>query len=83
MKFIKIFSDSLASVVALDKNTFESKTVLHTHEELNKLSEKTRAVTVTWIKAHYGHDGNKLADEYAKVGTLDPSSYELSLTTRT
>ena len=40
-------------------------------------------MTLTWIKAHYGHDGNELADEYAKLGTIDSSNYEFSMTTKT
>ena len=40
-------------------------------------------MTLTWIKAHHGHDGNELADEYAKLGTIDSSNYEFSMTTKT
>ena len=83
MKYVKIFSDSQASLLALNKTTLKSKTVVRTHEELNKLGEKTRTLTLTWIKAHHGHDGNELADEYVKLGTIDSSNYEYSMTTKT
>ena len=65
MKYIKIFSDSQALLMALNKTTMTSKTVVKTHKELNKLGDKVQTLTLTWIKAHHGHDGNELADEYA------------------
>ena len=82
MKYIKIFSDSQAALPALNKNTFLSNTVVNTHTELTKLREKTQALTLVWIKAHYGHDGNELADEYAKQGTVDQSNYQFSMMTK-
>ena len=39
-------------------------------------------MTLNWIKAHHGHEGNELADEYAKMGSIDTSNYHLSLTTK-
>ena len=83
MKCIKIFSDAQAALLALNKNTILSNTIVNTHIELVKLREKVQALSLVWIKAHHGHDGNALADEYAKQGTVDPSNYEFSLMTKT
>ena len=45
-----------------------------THEALNVLAAQTKLVCLTWIKAHIGLDGNELADEYAKLGTVDETT---------
>ena len=34
-------------------------------------AEQAKMVRLTWIKAHIGLEGNKLADEYTKLGTID------------
>ena len=47
----------------------QSKLVLQTKLTLNELAKKTRRITIVWIKAHVGHEGNELADELAKEGT--------------
>ena len=82
MKYIKIFSDSQAPLLALNKNTFLNNTVVNTHIELVKLREKVQALSLVWIKARHGHDDNELADEYAKQGTVDQSNYQFSLMTK-
>ena len=72
-KYIKIFSDSKSSLEALQARTCKSNTVLDTHNDLNTLAEQVHKLSICWIKAHVGLDGNELADEYAKLGTLDDS----------
>ena len=69
-KYIKIFTDSQATLLALNSADVTSKLVLQTKLALNDLAKKTRRVTVVWIKAHVGHEGNELADELAKEGTV-------------
>ena len=59
--YIKFFSDSQAALQALKSNKCKA------------LAEQAKIVRVrlAWIKAHIGLDGNELADEYAKLGTID------------
>ena len=68
-KYIKIFTDSQATLLALNSADVTSKLVLQTKLTLNELAKKTRRITIVWIKAHVGHEGNELADELAKEGT--------------
>ena len=53
----------------LNSADVKSKLVLQTKLALNELAKKTRRVTIVWIKAHVGHEGNELADGLAKEGT--------------
>ena len=72
--YIKFFSDSQAALQALKSNQCKAQTVKDTHEALNTLAEQAKLVRLTWIKAHIGLAGNELADEYAKLGTVDDST---------
>ena len=66
---------------ALSKTFTKSQTVLNTHKELQKISDKVRSLSLRWIKAHVGHDGNELADEYAKQGAAaDTNVFQLKTT---
>ena len=69
--YIKLFSDSQAALQALKANKCKAQTVKDTHDALNSLADQAKAVRLTWIKSHIGLDGNELADEYAKLGTID------------
>ena len=75
-KYIKIFCDSQAALKALRAPIIYSLTVLQCHNRLIDLANLTRKLTLTWIKAHVGHPGNELADEYAKIGTIDTSNWQ-------
>ena len=55
--------------MALNSADVTSKLVLQTKLTLNELAKKTRRITIVWIKANVGHEGNELADELAKEGT--------------
>jgi ribonuclease HI len=62
------FCDSQAAILALDKPTVSSMTVLETMLELDNLAEK-QDVKLSWLKAHVGTQGNERADTLAKEGS--------------
>ena len=70
-QYVKTFSDSQAALQALKAKHCKAQTVKDTHDALNDLELQTKQVRLAWIKAHIGLDGNELADEYAKLGTVD------------
>ena len=76
-KYVKILTDSQASMLALNKTEIKSKLVLETLEQLETLATMCRKVTITWVKAHVNITGNEMADEAAKEGTTK----QLQLTT--
>jgi ribonuclease HI len=64
---VKIFSDSRAAIMALDKQIYRSKTIVKAVKELNDLGEMLDRLEINWIKAHVGHEGNERADELARL----------------
>ena len=66
---IKIFSDSQAAILALDSSEMTSLHVKETKNTLNTLATKVQRISVVWIKAQVGHEGNEEADRLAKIGT--------------
>ena len=71
IKYIIFFVDSQAALLALKSSTMTSVLVLDTKKILSELALKTRRLTLVWIKAHVGHEGNEHADELAKQGTTE------------
>ena len=65
---ITFFSDSQASLAALNKLTVNSDTVDKCIKSLNELGAKNK-VHLRWVKAHVGIPGNEVADFLAKRGT--------------
>ena len=65
---ITFFSDSQASLAALDKLTVQSDTVEKCINALNYLGRKN-TIHLHWIKAHCNIHGNEIADFLAKRGT--------------
>ena len=63
-----IYSDSRAALMALDSNEVKSSIVLMAMEALDDLSQLC-PVTLRWVKAHIGHEGNEEVDWYAKAAT--------------
>ena len=59
-KYIKIYSDSQAAILALDKNEIYSQLVLDTIQVWELITNRNTQVTLSWIKAHVGHEGNEL-----------------------
>ena len=70
-RFVKIFVDSQAAILAMGKHRITNKTVARAVENLNKLANRARSVTLVWIPAHRGHDGNERADVLAKRGSRE------------
>ena len=66
---ITFFSDSRASLAALNKLTIKSDTVEKCLTSLNELGIKNK-IHLRWVKAHVGIHGNEIADYLAKKGTL-------------
>ena len=65
---ITFFSDSQASLAALNKMTVNSDTVNKCIDSLNLLGTNNK-VHLRWVKAHVGIQGNEVADFLAKRGT--------------
>ena len=79
---VYIISDSLSAIQALNKYTNRSLQINNCIKILNKLGSLT-VLTIRWIKAHAGHEGNEKADELAKAGAKreildDPDGYTVS-----
>ena len=74
-KNIIIYSDSQATIKALDKTIIKHITVKTCQENLAKLADKGNKITVSWIPGHRGHEGNELADSLAKMGTKSPKLF--------
>ena len=61
-----------AALKALSNNSVNSETVQRTIPELSQLGYDIPRLTLAWIRAHVGYEGNKLADTPAKQGALEP-----------
>ena len=70
IRFVKIFVDSQATIRALCNPIIRSRTVWDAVRDLNKLADRAIKVTIVWIPAHKGHQGNERADALAKAGAL-------------
>ena len=66
IKYIKILSDSQAAIKALNKPRITSQSVLTALEYMETLAINSRHLTLAWIKAHVGTEGNEQADQAAK-----------------
>ena len=81
LRFVKIFVDSQAALLALKSTHITSLQVLSTIDALDGLGEWALSVSLVWIKAHAGKEGNELADKLAKDGTALPNTKILTLPT--
>ena len=71
VSFVKIFIDSQAAILALDNPKISSTAVKGAVSKLNELAKSAARVTLVWIPAHKGHEGNEKADELAKRGSRE------------
>ena len=74
---VRIYSDSRAALLALKSSKVSSHVVEQTMMALNLLAVDND-VTLCWVKAHVGHEGNERADRLAKEATeadfVEPSA---------
>ena len=70
---ITIYTDSQAALMAMDSRMTSSRLVHETKVKWNHVGTYNQ-VTLHWIKAHVGHEGNELADNLAKDGIKFPET---------
>ena len=58
MKYIKILSDSHAAIKALNNSRITSQSVLTALEYMETLALQVNHLTLAWIMAHVGTEGN-------------------------
>ena len=78
-KYVKFFSDSRAALMALDSHKITSKTTHDTITALNKLGRATKRLSLNWIKAHKGHQGNEIADRLANQAANTGQEFQMVL----
>ena len=66
INYIKILSDSQAAIKALNKPRITLQSVLTALEHMETLALEVKHLTLAWIKAHVGTEGNEQADQAAK-----------------
>ena len=70
--------DSKSAIQAINSTVIKSKTTLKALNLLNSLG-KTNKVTLSWIPAHSGFEGNELADTIAKAGSANENNSATSV----
>ena len=68
IKYIKLCSDSQATIKALHNTHIKSKCVANALEAMETLARKNKTVQLVWVKAHVNIEGNEEADKVAKEG---------------
>ena len=64
-----IISDSLSSLQSIIDSSCRSPTVNKIQQTLTLAANQGKKISLFWIKAHAGHEGNEKADELAKQGS--------------
>ena len=75
---IMINCDSQAAIRAIDSTVIKNSTTLEATMALNTLGESNE-ITLIWIPAHCGYEGNELADQLAKRGSNNDRATRIKL----
>ena len=66
IRYVKIFSDSRSALQALASYKTKSRSVVRAMKALNNACTLVRNISLVWIRAHTGREGNEAADQAAK-----------------
>ena len=80
INYVKILSDSQAAIKALNKPRITSQSALTALEYMETLAIEVKHLTLAWIKAHVGTEGNKQTDQAAKKGAAGGSHMKITQT---
>ena len=75
---IMINCDSQAAIRAIDSTVIKNSTTLEATMAINTLGESNE-ITLRWIPAHCGYEGNELADQLAKRGSNNDRATRIKL----
>ena len=75
---IMINCDSQAAIRAINSTVIKNSTTLEATMALNTLGE-SNDITLRWIPAHCGYEGNELADQFAKRGSNNDRATRIKL----
>ena len=77
-KFVRIFIDSQAALLALDQSSITSALVFKAFQALSQ-EAVGKHIVLTWTKAHVGTVGNERADELAKAGAMGSNTIPVGI----
>ena len=69
---VRIYSDSLSSLMAINDRNSKSELVLLIQDTIKGWNGPE--IELHWIKAHVGHEGNEIADQLAKEASISGQS---------
>ena len=77
-KKILINCDSKSAIQSINRTIIKNKVSLWATSALNSLG-RSNEVTLSWIPAHCGYEGNELADQAAKAGSANENDSATSV----
>ena len=79
-EIITIMTDSQAAIRALENVNTKSHTVKMVKDHLNRIG-KDYKISLQWVKAHVGIQGNEIADQAAKTGSKLTKTFKVPIST--